>query len=113
DHRLAEMAVSLPVNLKLRGGYSKYILRKAMEDKVPPEITWRKDKKGFVTPQADWKEQSARMLTGFLSSCSMPDFLRRDRILAAIRRRDLHPTQGNELWKIAVLLKWIEIFSIK
>jgi asparagine synthase (glutamine-hydrolysing) len=50
DHKLVELVYSLPADFKIRDGYTKYILRKALADIMPPEITWRADKMGFVTP---------------------------------------------------------------
>ena len=41
----------------LHEGWTKYVLRKAVEDIVPPEITWRKDKVGFEPPQEDWMKK--------------------------------------------------------
>jgi asparagine synthase (glutamine-hydrolysing) len=54
NHDLVEFTHSLPANLLLKDGWSKYILRKAMEPIMPKEITWRKDKLGFQAPQTDW-----------------------------------------------------------
>jgi len=54
DYRLMELFVNLPVDRKLTGGWTKYILREAMEQMLPPKINWRKDKQGFVNPQEEW-----------------------------------------------------------
>ncbi len=54
DHRLIERAVSLPADTKIYDGWTKYALRTAMESILPSEITWRKDKRGFTSPEADW-----------------------------------------------------------
>lgn len=54
DYRLAELLINLPVELKLRKGWTKYIFRKAMEPYLPASIAWRKDKQGFVNPQSEW-----------------------------------------------------------
>jgi asparagine synthase (glutamine-hydrolysing) len=54
NHDLVEFCISLPENMLLNGGWSKYILRKSMENILPTEITWRKDKIGFEPPQAEW-----------------------------------------------------------
>jgi len=54
SHLLSEFIFSLPINYILREGWTKYILRKAVEDFVPPEITWRKDKIGYEPPQENW-----------------------------------------------------------
>src|SRR6185503_11721071 len=54
NHELVEVIFSLPSTLKIRDGYSKWILRKSMEKMLPGEITWRKDKVGFEPPQEKW-----------------------------------------------------------
>ena len=38
DHRLVELVFSLPFDAKMRGGVSKYILRKSVGVDLPPEI---------------------------------------------------------------------------
>ena len=49
DHRLAEFAATVPPHLKLKGKETKYILKKALSDVLPPEILYRK-KMGFPAP---------------------------------------------------------------
>src|SRR5947207_5648517 len=53
DHPLVEFASRLPQRLKLRGLTTKYILREAMRDLLPPEILKRK-KMGFPVPVGAW-----------------------------------------------------------
>lgn len=53
DHRLVEFAARLPVSMRLRGGRGKYLMKKAMEAYLPPDILYR-PKMGFVTPISDW-----------------------------------------------------------
>jgi asparagine synthase (glutamine-hydrolysing) len=50
DHRIVDFGLRLPGAYKIRNGYTKYLLRKAVEDLLPPGIVWRKDKVGFATP---------------------------------------------------------------
>ncbi len=59
DYRIVELGVNLPMEYKIRAGWTKYVLRRAVRDVLPPSITWRRDKKGFATPEA-------RMLRGEL-----------------------------------------------
>lgn len=54
DYRLVERFISLPTEYKLRNGWTKYIFRKSIEDVLPKEVVWRKDKQGFVNPQGEW-----------------------------------------------------------
>jgi asparagine synthase (glutamine-hydrolysing) len=58
NHSLAEFLFSLPPSYKIHDGYSKYILRTAMMDLLPSDITWRKDKTAFEPPQKEWMENS-------------------------------------------------------
>lgn len=54
DHELVEFIFSLPANFKIRNGWTKWLLRETMKDKLPNEIVWRKDKTGFEPPQEQW-----------------------------------------------------------
>jgi asparagine synthase (glutamine-hydrolysing) len=56
DHQLVEFIFSLPSNLKIHDGWTKFLLRKAMDKKLPDEIVWRKDKVGYEPPQQQWME---------------------------------------------------------
>lgn len=53
DHPLVEWASRLPQRLKLRGLTTKYVLRKAMEGRVPAPILSRR-KMGFPVPVGAW-----------------------------------------------------------
>jgi len=50
DKRLVEFYLSLPSHMKAKNGYGRYIIRKALEGMLPPEIQWRTDKTGTVVP---------------------------------------------------------------
>jgi asparagine synthase (glutamine-hydrolysing) len=56
-HELVQFIFSLPSNLKIRDGWTKWILRKTMDQRLPAAITWRKEKVGFEPPQQDWMKQ--------------------------------------------------------
>ena len=53
DHHLVEFAAALPDRLKLRGFRTKWILREAARDLLPPEILSR-SKMGFPVPFGVW-----------------------------------------------------------
>ena len=54
DYRLAELAFSLPSEMKILGGTTKRVLRSAMKGLLPEEVRNRKDKIGFSTPEDTW-----------------------------------------------------------
>jgi asparagine synthase (glutamine-hydrolysing) len=53
DYKLVEFAASLPSELKIQGKEGKFILKKAMENRVPKEVMYR-PKMGFSVPLAKW-----------------------------------------------------------
>ncbi len=67
DPRVAEFAASLPANYKLRGHKTKYILKRAITDLLPPFVA-RRGKKGFGVPVAEWLKGKLRPLARDLLS---------------------------------------------
>jgi asparagine synthase (glutamine-hydrolysing) len=53
DHKLVEFVTTIPANLKLRNGQTKYLLINALRDVLPPEVINRR-KQGFEMPVAAW-----------------------------------------------------------
>ena len=53
DHEIVEWLATLPSSLKIRGGESKFLLKKAMELHLPNDIMYR-PKMGFAVPLARW-----------------------------------------------------------
>jgi asparagine synthase (glutamine-hydrolysing) len=53
DHPLVEWLGTLPSSFKMRGGEAKWILKQAMEPRLPREILYR-PKMGFAVPLARW-----------------------------------------------------------
>jgi asparagine synthase (glutamine-hydrolysing) len=53
DHKLLEFAASLPADYKVRGFKTKFIAKKVLAGRVPPQIINRK-KAGFPVPYSSW-----------------------------------------------------------
>ncbi len=64
NHDLVSYVFSLPSGLKIHEGFTKYILRKTMQGKLPNDIIWRKEKIGFEPPQNQW--MSAKLMQDYL-----------------------------------------------
>jgi asparagine synthase (glutamine-hydrolysing) len=79
DYRLVEFCVSIAPQFKIREGWTKYVLRRAMEQVLPSEVTWRKDKMGFAAPERTWIGSATKM---------MKDEIAGSKILAEITQRD-------------------------
>ncbi len=58
-HELVEFLFSLPAQMKINDGWTKWIMRYAFETELPAEICWRKDKIGYEPPQKSWMENDS------------------------------------------------------
>lgn len=56
SHELVEFIFALPAHFKIRNGWTKWLLRETMKNKLPDMITWRRDKVGFEPPQKSWMQ---------------------------------------------------------
>lgn len=52
--KLVEFLFTLPAEFLIQKGWTKYILRESLQDILPAEIAWRKDKIGYEPPQKKW-----------------------------------------------------------
>lgn len=54
DFRVMVLGAALPEALKLRGGWGKWILREAFQDRLPQRISWARAKRGFDVDAQRW-----------------------------------------------------------
>jgi asparagine synthase (glutamine-hydrolysing) len=57
DHRIVELAASMPPKVKFEGGRSKHIFRKVVSPLLPKGVVERKDKMGFPVPLSEWYQR--------------------------------------------------------
>jgi len=109
DHRVVEFAATVPSSMKLRQGQVKWILKRAMDSRLPTEILGR-EKVGFPTPLAS-------MFRGSLSEYLYDVLLSRRAVergyfvSAAVERLVVDHTEGRAdhhktLWQLVVLEEW-------
>lgn len=108
-HPLVEFLFTLPAHLKIKNGWTKWLLRKTAEPVLPPEIVWRKDKIGFEPPQKLWMqdkhvEESIRHSKQLLVSQGILDASAAQR---KVRPHDAHATDTREwrYWSAGYLFK--------
>jgi asparagine synthase (glutamine-hydrolysing) len=113
DHKLLEFAARVPMSLKLRNGRGKYLLRRALERRVPHSILER-GKRGFAAPIGEWLRGPLAAMTHEL----LLDGRLRDRGILDARevarlwnehrsRRADHP---HRLWQLIMLELWFRRF---
>jgi asparagine synthase (glutamine-hydrolysing) len=67
NREMLDLAARMPPDLKLRGLKRKYILKRAAERLLPPEVVWRK-KAGFGAPIRSWLRGPLRPMVDDLLS---------------------------------------------
>ncbi len=104
DYRIVELGLSVPVSYLFHNGWTKYILRKAMEPYLPKQILWRKQKRGypfatkrFLLAQRSHFEPLVRQVrdAGLLGSQGSADY---DTLLAG---------SADRLWRICSVGFWL------
>lgn len=119
DYNLASFAVNCRPSLKLRDGWTKWILRDALKGVLPDFVRLRKTKLGFATPQKLWLRQDLR---GTIRSLIAESTLKTSRILSGKEvRRELSDylaakpgcLSDNEAFRVLNLELWARVFDVQ
>jgi asparagine synthase (glutamine-hydrolysing) len=112
DHKLVEFAATVPAHIRLRGGTTKYLLKRAMRGILPDRIIDR-PKHGFAVPLARWFRGE---LAGFARDLLLSATCRQRGIFKAsyIERLLKQHQQGRDLslqlWTILSFELWCRRF---
>jgi asparagine synthase (glutamine-hydrolysing) len=111
DHPFVEFSTRVPDHLKIRGGAGKYILKKAVEDLLPPEIIYRK-KMGFPTPLRQWlREPDAAPLMSGLNGGLLAEYLDRGALTRLLEQHQAGRIDATDrIWRLLNLQLWGEAF---
>lgn len=113
DHRLVEFIMALPTNQKIQNGWTKLILRKMLDQKLNDKVVWRKDKKGFLTPQQDWKNDLMKNLITELKESNMPSMMDRNYVLKLCNQDFSNASHLSEFWRAYSVVKWYNVFNLR
>jgi asparagine synthase (glutamine-hydrolysing) len=98
DYRVVEIATQLPITYLIRHGWHKWILRKALEDYLPSDVLWRKQKMGFPFPYQTFYENSRKIIDLILSHADNP-FIELS-----------NKTKFQKDWRAISFILWYEMF---
>ncbi len=76
DYRLVDFCFALPDDVKIKDGWQKHLLREALTE-LPDPIRYRKDKKGYTTPEKLWIEKNKNDFDQYLQY--IPDKFRNEK----------------------------------
>jgi asparagine synthase (glutamine-hydrolysing) len=108
DHRLVELAWSLPLSMKIRGTEGKWVLRKLLRKFLPAEMVDR-DKQGFGLPIDGWLRGPLRE---WAASLVDPARIAREGWFDPATLRNVWndgPVAGSEavLWRVLMFQQWV------
>ena len=109
DHALAEFAATIPVELRMKGMTTKYMLKKVAERLMPAQLVHR-PKMGFAVPVAfwlkkEWAERSDELTRGERTlgrGTFRPEFLTRIMDEHRSGKRD----NSSMIWRLMMLELW-------
>lgn len=108
DYRLLEMSLSLPGFVKIREGWTKWILRKTMNKRMPDAIVWRKNKFGFEAPEDLWlKAHADEMKSSILKSGLLAELADMKKLADAYDGLD-----KRSRWRLYSTALWENAFSV-
>ena len=112
DYRLVEFCAGLSVNKKIYHGWSKYIMRKALE--IPELIKNRKDKIGFATPEDMWLKRGSE----YFKNIFRRETIRSERFIdkeCLLEKWDsvLEKNNGAGLFRYICLELWMQKFEVE
>jgi asparagine synthase (glutamine-hydrolysing) len=109
DYRLVEFCISLPLSLKINGGWTKYILRKGINDLLPESIVWRKNKFGFESPDRIWlSKYNEQMRNEIHNSKVLNHYCDMNLLLNKYNSMSL-----KDKWMYFNIARWESVFNVK
>jgi len=111
DHRIVELAWSMPLSMKISGGITKHVLRELLFRNVPRELIER-PKQGFAVPLDQWLRGGLREWAETLLDPALlrqQGYFRSELILQRWNehvsgRRDWH----YYLWDVLMFQAWLQ-----
>jgi len=109
DYRVVEKALSLPGESKIHFGWTKYVLRRYMEGKLPDCIVWRKNKLGFEAPDSIWiAHHSAIMEKSVCSSRLLEKLSKPGKLKKVYQSLDIRTR-----WRLYSVALWEKEFNVE
>lgn len=110
DYRMVEASISMKPEYKIRReGWTKYILRKALNGILPDSLIWRKNKLGFNAPEKTWlNHHEAKMKEEISQSKLLKEIVDIDKLLNIFSTLSF-----KNKWKYYNIAVWERIYKVQ
>lgn len=118
DKRVVEFCYALPTEMKYQSGWSRYILRKAMED-LPKEVRWRFFKQDYLPPLQQNMFSEEKFLDEVVHSRIIGDYVDPDKLKKVYNNfKSQYEEEGRsgsiedvtnsiDVWLVTILYAWL------
>jgi asparagine synthase (glutamine-hydrolysing) len=108
DYQLVELALSLNDSLKIKDGWTKHLLRRAVADLLPEEVTWRRNKIGFEPPLRLWLAKRDDFIGEIKQSPILAHLTKIDRLMPALGKVSLRT-----FWQLYNIARWEKMYNVQ
>ena len=111
DPKVFEFAAKIPTQYKIAEGTTKYVLREAMKDLLPPQIKTRK-KLGFPVPTRYWlRHEFYDWAKELIYSADVDEYVNKAFVMFMLdEHKEGRADYGRKLWTILIFMLWHQIF---
>jgi asparagine synthase (glutamine-hydrolysing) len=113
DNDLVDFILSLPPEYKIKNGWNKRIMRKALGKYLPAKIRNRRWKVGFTTPEVAWMRAEKERVLAIFDSRSFRErgYFNADRVIAEFQEFVERKTNNSFVfWRLLNLELWFRVF---
>ncbi len=116
DSELVEFVFSLPIEQKIKKGWTRYVYRNAMKGRMPELNRLRRSKIGFTNPETRWLKHNAPGIREVFASAELAEngLFNQPELLASYDRWLAGEERVDSLvyWRILVSQLWIQRFGL-
>jgi asparagine synthase (glutamine-hydrolysing) len=114
DYRIVELFLAMPGAYKLRDGWTKPFIREAMDGTMAEDVRFRVDKKGFVTPEAEWVQRNLSRIRSVLLSKDAPleAWIDPSHLESWLAARESAAENDPSVWRLISTHFWMKAFCL-
>lgn len=117
DHVVVEYIFNLPIDQKLKNGWTRHIYREAMKGLIPEKNRLRRSKIGFTNPEWEWIERKQDKFIEIFQSDSFKSrkFWNADLVLENFKLALENKIKGDVLffWRVFITEVWMRTYVDK
>ena len=109
DYKFLETALNTNIQYKISNGWTKFILRKFLNQFMPDEVVWRKNKLGFNAPENTWiKEIDSDIKKTITNSKILRKVCNMNTLLAMYNKIDIRLK-----WRLYSIAIWEGVYKVQ